>query len=169
MFNRLDINSTELIGLMSFITATIACLIAAQRSDSRDARIWKMLAFINLLFVIELYIGLRLEIAALAKSWLVASGLYANMHGGIQAISIALIAISAVIFAALMLVSRSVASGGARLAAGITVAAFALFATEIISLHALDALFYRPLGPVAVIAWLWLMAAAGICLATFRH
>jgi hypothetical protein len=169
MFNRFDINSTQLIGLMSFITATIACLIAARRPDSRDARIWKMLAFINLLFVIEVYIGLRHEIAALAKSWLVANGLYANMHGGIQAFTIALVATSALIFAALMLASRSVASGGARLAAGITVAAFALFTIEIISLHALDALFYRPLGPVAVIGWMWLIAAVGISLATFRR
>jgi hypothetical protein len=42
-----------------------------------------------------------------------------------------------------------------------------LFAIETVSLHALDAAYYRPIGAVLLIGWLWSIACAGICLAAF--
>jgi hypothetical protein len=164
MFDQLDINPTQFIGVLSFTAATITCMIAAHRS-ARDARLWKVLALINCLFAIETYIGLRHRIGGFAETRLRMDGLYAKMHGEIQEIIIIVIGIVGLIIAALFLFWRPVAGGAARIAASITVAVLTLFAIETISLHALDAIFYHHIGPVLMIGWLWAGAAAAISLA----
>jgi hypothetical protein len=63
---------------------------------------------------------------------------------------------------------RQGAGGAARLAASITIAVSALFAIEMVSLHAVDAVFYRPIGPVLMLGWVWVIAAAGICAAAIQ-
>ena len=49
-----------------------------------------------------------------------------------------------------------------KVAASITVGLLALFAIETVSLHALDAVFFRTIGSVFAIGWLWAIAAAGM-------
>jgi hypothetical protein len=156
-------NPTELTGLLSFAAATIACLIAARRSGSRDARTWKVLALMNCLFLMEIYFGLRYPITQLARTLLETDGLYAQLHGSIQEIIV--ISIIALGCLSLFLLWRQVAGGAARIAASITVAVLFLFAIETVSLHSVDAVFYRPIGPVLMLGWVWGIAAAGICLA----
>ena len=165
MFDRLSINPTQLTGLLSFAAATIACSIAARRSGSRDASTWRLLALINCLFLIETFSELRYDIYNHAKAMLAAEGLYAQIHGRGQEIIIILIAISALIFATLLLFWRQVAGGAARVAMSITIVVVALFAIETVSLHALRPVLYQPIGPVVMIGWLWAITAAGICLA----
>jgi hypothetical protein len=99
---------------------------------------------------------------------LTAEGLYAQMHGWIQGIIDILIAIIAVIFVTLFLFWRQVAGGAARVAVSMTIVVVALFAIETVSLHALRAVIYQPIGPVLMIGWLWAIAAAGVCLAATR-
>jgi hypothetical protein len=158
-----------LIGLLSFAAATIACLIATRRSGLHDARTWKVLALMNGLFFIEIYIGLRYRITELAIKLLKLESLYAQLHGSIQEIIIISIAIIALFFVMLFLFWRPVAGGAARIAASITIAVLALFVIETVSLHALDAVFYRPIGPVLMLGWVWAIAAAGICLVATRR
>jgi hypothetical protein len=164
MLDRISINPTQLTGLLSFAAATIACLLAAGHSGSRDARTWRFLALMSCIFLIESLSGLRYQIADLARSIAIANDLYAQRKGILEGIDISLAAI-ALTFLALFLFRRHVASRGARAAASITVALFTLFAIETVSLHALDAVFYQPIGPVLLIGWLWAIAAVGICLA----
>jgi hypothetical protein len=166
MLERYITNPTELTGLLSFAAATIACLIATRRSGSRDARIWRLLALMNCLFLIEIYFGLRFRIAELAVMLLKTRGVYAKLHGLTQEIMIVAIAAIALVFVTLFLFWRQGAGGAARLAASITIAVSALFAIEMVSLHAVDAVFYRPIGPVLMLGWVWVIATAGICAAT---
>ena len=165
MLDRFGTNSTQLTGLLSFAAATIACLIAARHSDSRDAPTWRLLALMNGLFLIEIFSGFRHRMHDLVKAMLMAEGLYAHMHGWIQEIIDILIAIIAIIFVTLLLFWRQVAGGAARVAVSVTIVVVALFAIETVSLHELREVLYQQIGPVLMIAWLWAIAAAGICLA----
>jgi len=164
MLDRFGTNPTQLIGLLSFAAATIACLIAAWQSDLRDAPTWKLLALINCLFLIEILSGFRHRIHDLVDAFMEANGWYTQRRGVQEFIDISLATI-ALIFMAFFLFRRHAAGRGARAAASITVGLLAVFAVEMVSLHAVDAVFYQPIGPVLLIGWLWAIGAAGICLA----
>lgn len=166
MLDLLDINPTQLTGLLSFATATVACLIAARRS--RDAATWRLLALINFLFLIEVFSGFRHSIHELADAMLQERGLHAQMHGWVQEIITILIATIALIFGTLFLFWRKIAEDAARAAVSMTIVVVALFAIETVSLHELRAIIYRPIGPVLLIGWLWVVAAAGIVFASSR-
>jgi predicted membrane-bound spermidine synthase len=167
MLDRFGTNPTQLLGVLSFAAATIACLSALRRSGSRDRRIWKVLALTNGMLLIETALGLRFRILELARASLKAEGLYNQMHGEVQGIVVVSIAAIALIFATLFLLRSQVAGGAVRVAACMTIANMAVFAVEMVSLHELYAVFYRPVGPVALIGWLWAITAAGISLAAF--
>jgi hypothetical protein len=162
MLDRFVINPTQLAGLLSFAAATIACAIAARRSGWRDARAWQLLVFINGLFLVETLVGLRHRIHDYLAALLMAEGEY-DQRGGMQEFIIIWLAAIALISVMLFLFSRLLAGRAVRLAVSLTIALLALFAIETVSLHALDAVYYRPLGPVLLIGWLWAIAAAGIC------
>jgi uncharacterized membrane protein len=164
MLDPFSTNPTQFIGALSFTATTIACMMAARR-PGRNARMWKGLALVNGLFFLEICIGLRHRIGNFAETLLRVDGLYAKMHGGIQEIIDVAIVIAGLILAALFLSWRQVSDGAARVAASITIAVLTLFAIETVSLHALDAIFYRHIGPVLMIGWLWAIAAAGISFA----
>jgi hypothetical protein len=168
MLDSFSINLTQLTGLLSFAAATIACVIAARRSGSRDASTWRLLALINCLLLIETFSGLRYSIHNLFKAMLKAQGLYASLHGGVQEIIDISIAMLALLFVTVLLFWR-VVGGAARVAVSLTIVLVALFAIETVSLHDLRAVIYQPVGPVLMIAWLWAIAAAGICWAATQH
>jgi hypothetical protein len=161
MLDRFGTNPTQLTGLLSFAAATMACLIAARRSLGRNARIWQLLAFINGLFLIEIFIGLRHRVHNYVDALLMAEGQYGHRRE-MQEPTIIGLATLALLCATLLLFSRRL-TGAVRTAASLTIALLALFAIETVSLHALDAIYYRPIGTVLLIGWLWAIAAAGIC------
>ncbi len=97
-----------------------------------------------------------------------AQGLYASLHGGVQEIIDISIAILALLFV-MVLLFRRVVGRAARLAVSMTIVLVALFAIETVSLHELRAVMYQPVGPVLMIAWLWAIAAAGICWAATQR
>jgi hypothetical protein len=97
---------------------------------------------------------------------LIADGKYGN-RGPLQEILILSLAAIACVLATLVLFRFRFATRGVRVAASISVAVLALFAIEAISLHALDALFYRPIGTVLLIGWIWAGACAATITATF--
>jgi hypothetical protein len=162
MLDRFGINPTQMIGLLSFAAAATSCAIAARRSTRGDARAWQVLVFINSLFLIETVIGVRHRIHDYVDALLIAEGEYGQRHGMQEFIIIGLATI-ALISATLLLFSRRLTGGAVRVAVSLTIALVALFAIETVSLHALDAVYYRPIGAVLLIGWLWAIAAAGIC------
>ena len=161
MLDRFDINPTQLTGLLSFVAAATVCVIATRRSTWRNARVWQALGLINGMFLIEVYFGLRHRIHDYFVALLIAEGEYGQRRG-LQEFIIIGLAIIALICVMLLLFSRGLA-GTVWIAVGLTIALLALFAIETVSLHSLDAALYSPIGPVALIGWLWAIAAAGIC------
>ena len=161
MLDRLGTNPTQFVGTIAFAGATIACLIAARHPSARDGRAWMVLALINSLFLMEIIFGFRHRIHNLADSILIADGKYGD-RGPLQEILILSFATIAFILATLVLFRFRFATGGGRMAASISIAVLALFAIEAVSLHALDAVFYRPIGTVLLIGWIW----AGACAVT---
>jgi hypothetical protein len=167
MINPLGINYTQFLGIIAFAAATIACLVAAFPPATRDRRIWVVLALINGVFLIEVFFGSRHRIHDMANSLLTAQGTYGD-RASIQKVLIMVVATSALIFSTFMVWSRA-ASASSKLAASTSIAVLALFAIETVSLHALDAVFYQPIGPVLLIGWIWLGACTVSVCTTFWH
>jgi len=122
------------------------------------------LALINCLFLIEIFVGLRHRVHDFAVSILIADGEYGH-RGPSQEIIIALFAVVGLSLAVFILFWNQSAGGAARIGASIAVAVLALFAIETVSLHALDAIFYRPIASVLLIGWIWALASSGTVLA----
>jgi hypothetical protein len=162
MLDRFGINPTQLTGLLSFAASTLACVIAMRRSACRDSRAWRILGFINALFFFEVFIGSRHRVHDYVNAILMAEGEYGQRRGMQESIIIGLATI-ALICVALLLFSHRLGGAAVRIAAGLTAGLVTLFAIETVSLHALDAIYYRPIGSVLLIGWLWALAAAGIC------
>ena len=163
MIDRFISNPTQLTGVLAFAVATIACAIASRRTQGRDKRLWALLAAVNFLFFVEIFAGFRHRIHDFADGLLMARGLYDERHGPQEMLVMSVGAI-VLVFVLLPLLLRRV-STTVRIATSITIALFALFAVEVVSLHAIDVILYRPVGPVYVIGWLWAAAAMTICLA----
>ncbi len=162
MIDRFITNPTQLTGVLAFAGAAIACAIASRRTQGRDTRLWALLAVVHFLFFIEIFAGFRHRIHDFADGILMARGLYDERRAPQELIVMSVGAI-AFVFVLLPLLLRRF-SLAARLAASVTIAVSGLFAIELVSLHAIDAIFYRWIGPVYLIGWMWAAAAIAICL-----
>jgi hypothetical protein len=162
MLDRFGTNPTQLLGILSFSLTTVTCLLAARRSP--DSRNWKVLTFVNALFLIEIIVGFRFRVLDWARALLQERGEYLQLHGKDQAVAILALAAVAVTMLLFLLLFR-IARPAARVGATLTIALLALFGIETISLHKIDAIFYLRIGPVLLVGWLWAVASAGICLA----
>jgi hypothetical protein len=168
MLDRLGTNPTQLVGVIAFGGATIACLFATFRRDARDGGVWFVIALINSVFLLEILMGFRHRIHDVGSSILMADGTYGN-RGPLQEIVIFLLAATAVVVATIILTQCRFATTSGRLAASVSIAVLALFAIEAVSLHALDAVFYRPIGPILLIGWIWLVACAVTTITTLQR
>ena len=169
LLERFGTNPTQLAGVLSFSIAAFACLQAARHSNASQARAWKVLSFVLALFLLEVLVGFRFRVLEFARTALKQQGLYDQLHGRIQGMVVVAIATGALLLAAIFLFSRSLPAGTVRLAASITIVIFASFAIEMISLHELYAVLYRPIGPLLMIGWVWTGAATVICFATLHR
>lgn len=163
MLDRLGTNPTQLLGMLSFSLASLACLLASRRSP--DAGIWKVLAFANALFLLEVVIGLRFRALEWARALLRARGEFPSLHGTGQAFAIAALAAAAAAAMLAFMLVPGMARPAARVGVSLTIALFALFGIETISLHKIDGLLYLGIGPVLLVGWLWAALSATICLA----
>jgi hypothetical protein len=168
MLDRFGINLTQLVGLLSFAGASIACFLAAHRSQSRSALTWSLLALVNAFFSIETIVGWRHSIHNFAIAILLSHSLY-ERRSGFQLDIIVLLAILALLSMGSYVFWQRTVGKAARIAGSITIAVLALFAIETVSLHAVDAFIYMPVGPVVLIGWLWAVAAFAICVAARRR
>jgi hypothetical protein len=166
MFDRLGINPTQLTGLLSFAAAAASCLIAARRSAARNARVWQVLGFMNGMLFVEVLAGSRHRIHDYVNALLKAEVEYGQRRE-MQKPIIILLATTALICVMAFLLSRRPDGAAVRIAASLVIALLALFSIETVSLHALDAVYYRPMGPVLLIGWMWAFASIGICWAAF--
>lgn len=149
----MQINSTELAGLLAFVPAAFASALATGRAAMRERRGWTALACIYALLTVEILASTRHHVDRLIVGWLRAAHVYPERRPAQAAVIILLVVLG-------MLAARYVmrgASGRLRLATGATIAVVVLFIVESVSLHAVDAVLYRAAGPVMLIGWLWLL------------
>jgi hypothetical protein len=161
----LDTNPTQLTGLLAFALATAACVIAARRGGAQRARWWRMAALQALCFL-EVLLGFRHRAHDLVDALLQARGWYAA-RGPLQvALLAAALCLAALTFVALIRLRRVDTS--VWTAAAATAAALWLFAIEMVSLHAVDAVMYIRLGPLLLIGACWAACAAVVAWAALR-
>lgn len=146
------LNATQWTGLLVIALAAIFCFRA------RRPRPWRFLALLHALLFVEVIAGFRYRLHDLVNTGLMASGLYQQRSGTQIALLIGLALIALIVTIIVFRQNRSMARIGLLSSGGLVL----LFLAETVSLHQVDALLYRPVGPVFVIAILW----ASLCLVT---
>lgn len=151
----MQINASQTAGLIAFVPAALATFGVFLRegcSARRKRSTWAVIATIYALLSVEMLVDERWRIKGAIDQWLKSSSLYADRRP-VQVASLILLAI----IAALAL-GRLIRAGNdrVRIARLATAALVAVFMVEAVSLHAVDAILFRQVGPVMLIALLWI-------------
>jgi hypothetical protein len=151
-------NANAVAGLSAFTAAAAACLRVSLRRD-RSAALWGTLAALHATWALEILLDLRYRFRAAIIPLLQDRGWYASRTAWqVGAIAMALLIGTAL---AAWLWRRHRDDGGAALGAITgTVLALMLLVVETISLHRVDAVMYAEAGPLVLLAWAWVGAAA---------
>ena len=144
-------------GLSAFAAAAAACLRVSLRRG-RSAALWGTLAALHAAWALEIVLNLRYRFRAAILPLLQDRGLYGSRTAW-QGVAIV---VALLIGAALAVwVWRRHRDNGAALGAiAGTALALMLLVVETISLHRLDAVMYAEVGPLVLLAWAWIGAAA---------
>jgi hypothetical protein len=164
LLENLGTNPTQLLGLVAFASATIACIFA-KRNSPNEGRAWMALAIANAAFLIEILVGTRLQLHDFAVSLLLSVGLYAKRTDLQYGLILASAAIP-LLAALLLLFFRQLRKPRLMIATIATFSVLTLFAIETISLHRIDAIFYQEIGSVLLVGWLWCIACTATILST---
>jgi hypothetical protein len=152
----MQINSTEAAGFLAFIPAALASAAAfgaTRTSRRRERRTWAVFAVIYALLSIEILMNLRHRVDQAIGDGLRAAGVYPERRPAQAAAVVIAIILGAL---ATRFIVRLAPTTRLSIASGATAALLLLFMVESISLHAVDGILYRRIGPVMLIAWLWL-------------
>lgn len=149
---------SEFAGIACFAIAAWACW----RAGGRAGLPWRPLAAVQAALLLEVALRSRYHLHDLVDAFASARGWYPQR----APVQIGLIAL-VVVLAALgwIAASRGRARGVlAGIAMVVTIAVVLLFAIEAVSLHGIDAVLYRQVGPFRVIAFGWVAAATLVTL-----
>ena len=117
-----------------------------------------MLAVLLVVLAIDVVWGGRYQVHNLVGQWLQQTGQYAQR----QTLQAALLGAGLLVLG-LALWGTLVATKGCaqplRWAALCALGLLAVFGVEMVSLHGIDAVMYRQLGPLKAVGWLWLLGA----------
>jgi hypothetical protein len=163
MPDRLGLNPTQITGVLVFLGAALASVVAVSRSRSAEARAWVLMTCLNGLFAVEVIAGLRHRIHDFAAHAATLEGAYATRATG-QTVIIAAVAAGLVACSGVILKSMAAQTWPVRAAGLIAAALVGLFAVESISLHAIDAILWRSFHQVRIVGWLWAAGALAISL-----
>lgn len=164
MLIDLSLNDTQLVGMLAFSmtcwAAWRAARFAALHADA-SAVTWRWISGLQCVYGLEVWIGARHAAHDLVNAVLQATGLYAG-RGVIQIALLFATALTGMVLSGVMWQSHwwsHQSNMRAKLSFVCTVAVLLLFLVETISLHAIDRLLYRPMGPVLLIAYAWVANA----------
>jgi hypothetical protein len=155
IFGAVSIDATQWVGMTGFAVAALLCARAARHGSPN----WWILAGLNALLVVEIVAGWRYRIHDFANALLLNQGLYEARRP--WQVAMILVAVVALLSAGLVVRSRIQSAALASAALGLCFG-ISIFVMEAISLHAVDALLYHRLGPVLVLAFLWVAASTWI-------
>ena len=152
-------------GLSAFAAAAAACLRVSLRRG-RSAALWETLAALHAAWALEIVLNLRYRFRAAILPLLQDRGLY----GSRTAWQGAAIVVALLIGAALAAWAwrRHRGDGAALGAIAGTALALMLLVVETISLHRVDAVMYAEVGPLVLLAWAWIGAAAIVIASALR-
>jgi hypothetical protein len=165
MLMDLPLNTTQLVGILAFAMACWAAWRAARfaalHADASSTT-WRWISTLQFLYGLEVWLGTRHAAHDLVNAVLQATGLYAG-RDSIQRMMLVVTVLTGMVAGGVMWQSHwwsRQSNMRAKLALVCTAAVLLLFLIETISLHAIDRVLYRPIGPVLLIAYAW--AANGI-------
>ena len=155
----MGIDATQISGATTFAIVSAACWGAARRRPHQPcARIWTVLAVLLMVLAADVVWGGPHQVHNLVSQWLQQSGQYAQR----QTLQAALLGAGLLVFGLALWGTLQATKGCAqpvRWAALCALGLLGVFCVELISLHGIDAVMYRQLGPLKVVGWLWLLWA----------
>ena len=144
-------------GLSAFAGAAAACLRVSLRRG-RSAALWGTLAALHAAWALEILLNLRYRFRTAILPLLQERGWYGSRTvWQTEAIVVALLIGTAL---AAWVARRHRDDGAVLGAIAGTALALMLMVVETISLHRVDAMMYAQAGPLVVLAWAWVGAAA---------
>jgi len=144
-------------GLSAFAAAAAACLrVALSRRGA--AALWGTLAALHAWWALEILLNLRYRFRAALIPLLQDHGWYASRTTWQAAAIVAALLVGTALAAWLWRRHRD--DGAAVGAIAGTALALMLLVVETISLHRVDAVMYAQVGPLVLLAWAWIGAAA---------
>jgi len=144
-------------GLSAFAAAAAACLRVSLRRG-RSAALWGTLAALHASWALEIVLNLRYRFRAAILPLLQDRGLYASRTAWQGAAIVAALLIGTAVAGWAWRRHRD--DGAALGAIAGTALALMLLVVETISLHRVDAVMYAQGGPLVLLAWAWIGAAA---------
>jgi len=164
MLESLGTNPTQLLGLVSFASTTIACIFA-KRNSPNEGWAWTALAITNAAFFFEIIFGIRHRLHDVADSLLFSAGLYEG-RADLQYFLIFVSAAVLLFLSLLLFFLGRARNPGLSIATVASLTILGLIVLEVISLHQIDQIFYQKIGPILLVGWLWCIACAAIVLST---
>jgi hypothetical protein len=152
-------NPTRLIGLSACFFATTSCAIAYARSrnGTRLRGTAAVLAVLEALLFLDMALNIRWQLHDLLQRDAVQENLYAQRSGPQLA---ALIILSTATAAVMGLILRRLRGGtGAIVAVCGAILSLSCWCSEVISLHGVDAVFYRTVCGVMLVSLLWVVCS----------
>jgi hypothetical protein len=149
-------NPTQIAGLLAFAVSTLACAVAWRRSKQPS---WAALTVVHALLWLDILLNARHRLHDWVNAGLLALGAY-EWRVIVQAALLLTLALAAV------LAWRRRGTGAA---VGATLLLAALVLIEAISWHESDRVLYTHVGPLLLIAYAWIGAAAVVAWAALRR
>ena len=162
-------NPTQATGVLAFGLAALTALLAARTPTVAARRSWAWIGAVHLALVAEILVELRYVSHDTIDMALVALGWHESRR--VWQVALLLILFATAGWAWKRWRPERAGSALTRVARVATLIALLNFVIESISLHQIDAVLYRPLGPVLLNGWLWL-AEGGlvtVCALLERH
>lgn len=159
-------------GMAAYLIATLACAaIAARSADKRVIRLASILCTLDLVLLLDITFDWRWKLYFSVKRLALSHNWYNEQRSEPQIAALVIIAL-ALLAAAAWLGRRFAPIRGAPLAICGALLSIGCWLTEVVSLHATDAVLFRHAGPLMVVSFVWMLAgamtAAGILMAG-RH
>jgi len=173
MLTDSEINSTQLAGLLAFGIASWAAFRAsgmARAETLKVATLWRWVGVVQLLFFLEVVFSTRHLAHDYVNQSLHAMGSYQE-RASIQETLLIGVGVCGVVMITVLcrwLSGNRPLVDPTNAALFMTVTVLFLFVVETISLHAIDRVLYRPVGPVLLIAYLWLATSLGVVISARR-
>ena len=146
-------------GMAAYLVAAIACALTAGRAPGRRVpRLASVLCALDFALFLDITFDLRWKLYAWFKAGAISHGVYAERS---EPQVIALIALATGLLVVGVWLNRRFAPiRGAPLAVCGALLSIGWWLTELISLHAVDAVLYRYIGPLMVVCFVWILACA---------